>query len=140
MQSNTRLGKFPIPAGADLSDLEAILAMVTSDSGAAVATLPAADTDVPIHLLEKGAASGESVDLIPFSVDRNHRVTVKDAVVPGDQLVLAATATAADKGKLRKLPTAAGTYKVLAIAEESMGAGGHALVRPCPLESVTVTE
>ena len=55
-------------------------------------------------------------------------------------LVLADTATPADKGKVRALPSAAGTYRGLALAEEAGVDGQLVLARPAMLGGIVVTE
>lgn len=54
-------------------------------------------------------------------------------------LVLADPGTAADKGKVRVLPAAAGTYRVLAIAEEKGVDGQLVLCRPAMVGNVVVS-
>jgi hypothetical protein len=58
----------------------------------------------------------------------------------GDFRVLADVATAADKGKVRALPVAAGTYRGLAIAQEAGVDGQMVLSRPAMLGDIVVTE
>ena len=53
-------------------------------------------------------------------------------------LVLADVGTAADKGKVRALPTAGGTYRGLAIAEEAGVDGQLVLARPEMIGNITV--
>ncbi|MDD4175075.1 MAG: hypothetical protein PHN34_12620, partial [Kiritimatiellae bacterium] len=55
---------------------------------------------------------------------------LKGTCNPGDVIVLADTGTAADKGKVRALPAAAGTYRGLGIAEEKGVDGQSVLFRP----------
>ena len=55
-------------------------------------------------------------------------------------MVLADVATAADKGKVRVLPAAAGTYRGLGIAEQVGVDGQLVLVRPAPIGNITVSE
>ena len=57
---------------------------------------------------------------------------------PGDVMVLADTGTAADKGQVRALPAAAGTYRGLGIAEEKGVDGQLVLFRPAMIGNVTV--
>ena len=66
-------------------------------------------------------------------------ITLKGTCNPGDVLVLADVATAADKGKVRTLPAAAGTYRVLGIAEQAGVDGQSVLARPAMVGNVTVT-
>jgi len=66
------------------------------------------------------------------------RVALKGTCNPGDVLVLADVATAADKGKVRALPAVAGTYRGLGIAEQAGVDGQLVLVRPVMIGNVTV--
>ena len=66
-------------------------------------------------------------------------MTLKGTCNPGDVLVLADVATAADKGKVRTLPTAAGTYRGLGIAEQVGVDGQLVLVRPALIGNITVS-
>ena len=74
----------------------------------------------------------------PIEAGRNGRLRLKGTCNPGDALVLADVATAADKGKVRALPTAAGTYRGLALAEEAGVEGQLVLARPAMLGAITV--
>lgn len=82
-----------------------------------------------------GGATESSVK--PLNRGEQVRVFVKGACAMGDLLCAADPSTAADKGKLRKLPTTAGTYAVLAIAEEA-GVDGQAVLARAYNKSVTV--
>lgn len=138
-QSNTQSGAIVMASGEDLSTKAGYLAEIRNASGVAKAYLPDATTDLAFYLVtDGGAASGDNVTLLPFEPSRNHRVVLKGTCVPGDQLVLADPTTADDKGKLRKLPVTAGTYRVIAIAEESGADGQLTLARPAMVGNVTV--
>jgi hypothetical protein len=58
--------------------------------------------------------------------------------VPGDVLVLADCTLEADRGKVRALPTAAGTYRGLALAEEAGVDGQLVLARPAMIGNIVV--
>lgn len=138
-QSNTQSGAIVMASGEDLSAKAGYLVEIRNASGEAKAYLPDAITDLAFYVVtDGGAASGDNVTLQPFESSRNHRVVLKSTCVPGDQLVLADPTTAADKGKLRKIPVATGTYRVLAIAEESGADGQLVRVRPVPVGNVSV--
>ncbi|MEM1057924.1 MAG: hypothetical protein AAGK14_01640 [Verrucomicrobiota bacterium] len=129
-QSNTKSGDLVFAAGEDLTNKEGHLVKLTHDSGTPEVKLPEAITDRALYAVVSGGADTENVQLRPLSGERNVRVVLLGTCNPGDALVLADPATAADAGKLRVLPTAAGTYHVLAIAEEA-GADGQLLaIRP----------
>ena len=138
-QSNTRIGKFPVLAGEDLTGKEGCLVELTHDTGVPEVKLPAADTAVTPYILDEGAADAALVQVIPLEQNRNVRIPLKGTCNPGDQLVLADTGTAADKGKVRVLPATGGTYRVIAIAEEKGVDGQLLLCRPCMVGNVTIS-
>jgi hypothetical protein len=140
MQSNIQKGPIRLPANADLTGMEDRMVKIVSDSGVAEVSLPAANTDECPHICLVGAAAGALVDIEPVTPEKQFRCITKDALVPGTRVCLADVATAADKGKVRALPTAAGTYRVFATAEASAGAGSLALLRKTDAVSVVVTE
>lgn len=138
-QSNTQSGAIVLTSGEDLSAKAGYLAEIRNNSGVAQANLPDSIADYAFFLIQDGGnASGDPVTLRPLETGRNYRIVLKGAINPGESLCLADPSTAADKGKLRKVPALAGTYRVLAIAEE-VGVDGQAvLVRPVPVGNVTV--
>jgi hypothetical protein len=69
---------------------------------------------------------------------RNVRVTLSGTCVPGDQLVLATPNGTVD-GMVVKLPAAAGTYRLIGIAEETGANGQAVLLRPVGQRLITVT-
>ena len=138
-QSKTRSGDIPVTAGEDLTGKENRLAKLANDSGALVAQLPAANSDLALFLVIEGAAEGKTASLRPLNPERNVRVTLKDTCNPGDTLVLADVATPADIGKVRALPAAAGTYRGLLIAEEAGIDGQAVLARPASIGNIVVT-
>ena len=115
-QTNTRSGDIPVTAGEDLTGKEDRLVKVANDSGQAVAKLPEANSDLALFVLIEGAEADKTAALRPLSPERNVRLPLKGTCNPGDTLVLADVGTAADRGKVRVLPGAAGTYRGLAIA------------------------
>ena len=137
-QSNTRVGDIRVLAGADLTGMEDRLVVMGQNAGVAQVTLPAANSDLALYVLTEDGDSGDLVAVRPLQPDRNVRVALKGTCNPGDVMVLADVATAADKGKLRSLPAAAGTYRVLGIAEQAGVDGQLVLVRPAVLGNVTV--
>jgi hypothetical protein len=137
-QTNTRVGDFRVLAGADLTGMEDRLVVMGQDTGVAEVALPAANSDFALYVLTEGGSDGELVAVRPLQPDRNVRLALKGACNPGDVLVLADVATAADKGKVRVLPAVAGTYRGLGIAEQ-VGVDGQAvLVRPAMIGNITV--
>ena len=139
-QSNTRTGDIPVTAGEDLAGMEDRLVKLADASGKTVAKLPEANGDFVPFLVIEGTANGKTASLRPLHADRNVRVPLKGTCNPGDTLVLADVATAADKGKVRALPTAPGTYRGLLIAEQAGVEGQLVLARPAPwIGNITVT-
>ena len=137
-QTNTRSGDIPVTAGEDLTGKEDRLVKVANDSGQLVAKLPEANSDLALFVLIEGAEADKTAALRPLSADRNVRLPLKGTCNPGDTLVLADVGTAADKGKIRALPAAAGTYRGLAIAEEAGVEGQLVLARPAPIGNIVV--
>ena len=137
-QSKTRAGKFTVLAGEDLTGMEGRLVVLTHDTGVPEIKLPAAITAITPYVLDEGAADAAQVEVIPLEEGRNARIALKGTCSPGDSLCLADTGTAADKGKVRVLPETAGTYRVIAIAEEKGVDGQLVLCRPCMAGTVTV--
>jgi len=139
-QSDTKVGSFRVLAGEDLTDKEGYLVKMTHDSGVPEVKLPADNGDYAVFAVINDGADGENVDVLPLEAGANVRLALKGTCNPGDLMVPADTATAADKGKVRALPAAAGTYRGLGIAEEKGVDGQRVLLRPAMIGNVTVTE
>ena len=137
-QSNTRVGKFSVLAGEYLTDKEGYLVKMTHDTGVPEVKLPAAITDITPYVVSDGAADTKLTEVIPLEQDRTVRLKLKGTCNPGDQLVLAAIA-GSDAGMVRLIPTAGGTYRVIAIAEEAGVDGQLVLCRPCMVGNVLVS-
>jgi hypothetical protein len=137
-QSNTRVGKFSVLAGEYLTDKEGYLVKMTHDTGVPEVKLPAAITDITPYVVGDGAADTQLTEVIPLEQDRTVRLKLKGTCNPGDQLVLAAIA-GSDAGMVRLIPTAGGTYRVIAIAEEAGVDGQLVLCRPCMVGNVLVS-
>jgi len=137
-QTNTRVGDVRVLAGEALTGKEGYLVKLTHDSGVPEVLLPAANDDYALYVVIEGAADTERVSLRPIEAGRNVRVKLDGTCNPGEVLVLADVATAADKGKVRVLPSAAGTYRGLAIAEEAGVDGQLILCRPALIGNITV--
>lgn len=138
-QSNTRRGAFPVLAGEALAGLSARLLVLTHDTGIPEVKLPAANTDLAFYINLDEVADAELTNVEFLNPEKTYRVTLKGTCNPGDQLVLADVGTAADKGKVRKLPVGAGTYRVIALAEEAGIDGQAVLIRPAFIGNVVVT-
>ena len=137
-QTNVKQGPFVIPAGEDLTGKEARLVYMTHDTGVPEVKLPDAISDHSYYLILEGAADGSNVSIAPLEAGRHVRLLLAGTCNPGDVLVLAAI-NGTDDGKVRTLPTAAGTYRGLAIAEESGVAGQHVKARPAAIGNITVS-
>ena len=138
-QSNTRVGDFRVLAGELLTAMEGRLVKLTHDTGVPEVKLPEANCDYALYVLLEGGADAALVSVRPIEAGRTIRATLKGTCNPGDVLVLADIGTAADKGKVRVLPTTPGTYRGLAIAEEAGVDGQLVLARPALIGNVTVS-
>ena len=140
MQTDTKSGVFRVLAGADLTGKRGYLVKMTHDTGVPEVKLPAAVADLAVYLVDDENVDAELVSVEPLPGDRNVRVCLKGTCNPGDVLVLADPSTAADAGKVRALPAAAGTYRGLAIAEEKGADGQFVLCRPYAAGDIVVSE
>jgi hypothetical protein len=138
-QTNVQTGQIVLPANEDLTGKEGLLVKIVSDSGAAKVALPDAATDLALFVLTDGDEADGFVSILPLSPDRNVRLRLNGTCVPGDVLVLE-TPDGTNDGKVKKLPTAAGTYRGLAIAEESGVDEQMVKARPAMVGNITVTE
>lgn len=136
-QTNIQHGQIVLSANEDLTGKEGLLVKIVDSSGTPEVALPSAITDLALYVLIDGDSEDGLVSILPLSSDRNIRVRLKGVCVPGDVLVLATT-SGGDAGKVRKLPTTAGTYRALLIAEESGVDGQLVKARPAMLGNITV--
>ena len=137
-QSNTKVGDLRVLAGETLTGKEGYLVKMTHDTGVAEVKLPAAITDYAVYAVIEGGADAARVSVRPIQADRNVRMKLKGTCNLGDVLVLAAIA-GSDAGMVRALPTANGTYRGLAIAEEAGVDGQRVLARPAMVGNVVVS-
>ena len=129
-QTQTRTGAFPAWANEDLTDLAPrILTPVYANDRMEVALPATATTAIP-YLLIDGNEAGQEVTCQPLTSETNARVELAGSCLPGQTLVLADSAVAADKGKVRNLPTDPGSYVQVWIAEDSGTDGDFILLRP----------
>ncbi len=138
-QSDSRTGDIPVLAGENLTGKNGRLVVLTHDGGVPEVKLPAAVTDLAFYMLVDENVDAELVGVRPLDPGRNARAVLKGTCNPGDVMVLADTGTVADKGKVRALPAAAGTYRGLGIAEEKGADGQFVLFRPVSLGLITVS-
>lgn len=137
-QSNTHEGDILVTANEDLSTYADVLVAPYNSSGQLVVTRPAANNDYAVYVLVYGVALNGKATVRPLNPNRTVRVTAKGAGNPGDLLSLAdGVTTAADKGKVRKVPATTGTYRLVGIAEEAFVDGQLVRMRPT-FGSVTV--
>lgn len=125
-------------ANEDLTGKEGLLCRLINNAGKPNVKLPDANTDRVNFIVDDGGAVASNVSIDPLTRTRQYRTTVKDGGETGDILVLADVATAADRGKLRKLPAAAGTYYAVGVAEDHYVAGQSVLWRPVGREAIVV--
>jgi len=136
-QTNVKTGQIVLTANEDLTGKEGLLVKIVNNAGEASLGLPDAITEQALFVLTDGDTAGGLSSALPLSPDRNVRVRLKDACVPGDILVLAVP-NGTDDGKVRKLPTVAGTYRGLLIAEESGVDGQLVKARPAMVGNITI--
>lgn len=139
-QTDVREGGFRVLAGETLTGMESRLVVLTHDTGVPEVKLPASNDDYALYALAYGGADAEYVDVLPLEAGKNIRAVLKGTCNPGDVLVLADVGTATDKGKVRALPTGAGTYRGLAVAEEKGVDGQEVLCRPALIGPITVSD
>lgn len=138
-QTNIQPGEVVFTAKEDLTGKEARLVVLVNDSGAAKVRLPDAITDLAFYVVtDVNGVAGGPVSVIPLSTCGNVRVALSGTCVPGDVLVLATPDGTVD-GMVTKIPTTAGNYRAVGIAEETGVDGQHVRMRPF-FGMVTVTE
>lgn len=136
-QSNTTQGIFTGVAGEDLLGKRSRLLVLTNSGGKPVFVLPSANNAPAVYLCQDEAASGEDI-AVEAVQGKQYRIPLKGACNPGDVLVLADVSAAEDKGKVRALPAAAGTYRPMFIAEEKGVDGQLVLCRRFTAPDVVV--
>lgn len=138
-QTNIKDGDLVIIAGEDLTGKEDYLCMLTHDTGVPEVKLPTANDTQPLYLLLEVGEDTDNCDVRPLDPGKSVRIKFKSTGNPGDIVVLADVSVSADKGKVRALPSAAGTYRGLGWLEEAAVDGQLALVRICPQGNITVS-
>jgi len=137
-QSDTRVGDLPLVAGEDLTGMEGRLAVLGNDAGKPVVGLPDAATDVAAFVVIEGAAAGASTTVRPLESGRNVRLRLSGDCVPGAVLVAADPTDPLLRGLVAVVPTVAGTYRGLAIAEQAGETGQLVLARPMAVGNIEV--
>ena len=138
-QSNTRVGDIRMKAGNDLTSKAGQLVRLSNDNGTANVKSPGGIAELALYVVIEGGVTASRVSVRPLDPGRNVRLVLSGTCVPGDVLVLADCTLEADRGKVRALPTAAGTYRGLALAEESGVDGQLILARPAMIGNIVVT-
>jgi hypothetical protein len=126
-------------AGNDLTGKAGQLVKLINDNGTAYVKSPGSISDLTLFVVIEGGAALSLVSVRPLDPGRNVRLVLSGTCLPGDVLVLGDVTAEADRGKVRALPTAAGTYRGLAIAEEAGVDGQLVLARPAMVGNVVVT-
>jgi len=111
-QTNTKAGDITVVTSADLTGKEGRLVKLANSSGALVASLPAASTDVCTHIILRVNSATEA-EVRPFSPEREHRVRLQGTCSPGDKLGLSdpTASSGANAGKL-EVVTAGRVYAI----------------------------
>ncbi|HMO03905.1 MAG TPA: hypothetical protein PKC67_02540 [Kiritimatiellia bacterium] len=135
IQTNTRPGAIKLKAGENLVGYEGFLVKIKNVGGEARFVRPEAVADDGLFVLQEGATEGSYASAIPLHSASNFRVRLKGACNPGARLCLAG---AGDYGKIRALPGDAGTYFIMAVAEEIGVDGQNVRIRPAMIGNVTV--
>lgn len=137
-QTNTKTGQIVLNSSEDLQGKEGHLAKIIDTSNVPEFALPDAASDLALFVITDGGDEDENTSALPLSPDRNARVKLSGTCVPGDVLVLATPNGTVD-GMVKKLPSVAGTYRGIAIAEE-VGVDGQLLkARPAMIGNITIT-
>ena len=130
-QTNTQPGPIALTASEDIAANRLIA--IGQSGGNPVALLPNSGVDEVPFVSEDAVDSGERVTLLPLYPAQSARVTLSGTCAPGDLLVLSTD------GVVVKQPTAAGTYRLIGIAEETGANGQAVLLRPVGQRLITVT-
>ena len=138
-QSNVKFGPVPFNCGEDLTAANDHLVVLFHNLVEPRMFLPDAQSDLALYLVLEGAAADKPGYFLPLSPAANVRLPLVGTCFPGDKLVLADPAVEGQAGKVTVLPGAAGTYSVVAIAEEKGVDGQLVLSRPANLGTVTVS-
>lgn len=137
-QTNTQIGQIVLPAATDLTGKEGLLVGIAQISGQPGFGLQNnASNQNPLFVVVDGDAIGKSTAALPLSPDRNVRVRLEGVCTPGATLVCSAV-NGQHLGKVRQLPTTAGTYVAVGIAEEPGVDGQLVKLRPTGLHQIVV--
>jgi hypothetical protein len=130
-QTNVKRGIFPVLANEALTGLEGRLVKLVNDTNVLEAALPTAQNDLALFVLVLGAAAGSYADVQPLVSELQARVRLNGTCVPGAKLVLD-VGSAGDYGKVKTLPSDAGVYLVIGVADEVGADEQLVLMTPCP--------
>ena len=134
-QSNTQEGAIVLESGNGLKGKEGFLVTIDNASGKPKFFLAGA-TPKSLFVVIDGDDLEKTSAALPLSPDRSVRIKLSGTCEPGDVLVTALPGSSS--GMVRKLPTTAGIYSVVGIAEESGVHNQLVKVRPGIVATVTV--
>ena len=139
-QSNTKQGVRDFTAAAGLANKEGLLVVGYSNSGVPTVRLPNATTDAPRYVLvddglpqnPSSDPGGQNVQVVPLGHESNVRIRAYGAGTAGTVVVMAdPTANAGSQaGIVVAVPSAAGKYVKIGVAEEDFVDGQLVLLRP----------
>lgn len=135
-QTNVQEGDILLTASEALTG--GLLVKVINDSGLAEAALPDNATDEVPFVVVDTTTSGDLATLRPLSPSQSVRIRLDGTCNPGAQLV-SATPNGTNDGKVVTLPAAAGTYRLIGIAEEAGIDEQLVRIRPVGQRLITVT-
>lgn len=136
-QSNTRVGDIRMRAGGDLTGKNGFLAKMTDVFGPAVDLVKFAG-ESPLYVVIEGVAPPQHASVRPLEPGRNVRLALLGTCNPGDTLIAVVNADV-NNGKVKALPTEAGTYFGVAVAEEAGVDGQLILARPAMIGNIVVS-
>lgn len=136
-QTNTQTGELVFNSSESLEGKEGYLATLINTGGVAELALPNSEQDLVPYVITDGADEDENTAVLPLSPDKNVRLKLDGTCPPGATLVLAEIDGTHD-GMVRNLPTAAGVYRAIAIAEEAGVDEQLVKARPANIGWITV--
>jgi len=138
-QSNVQRGLIQRNAFQDLTGFRSFLAKLVNNGGDPQIALPTAITDMCPYIVTDDNVAGKPAGVEPLHSEKNARIPLVGNCTTGDPLVLADPTVAGQAGMLQSLTgLAAGTYRLIGIAEENGVNGQYVLLRPVAQTLVTV--
>jgi hypothetical protein len=136
-QSNTQVGQIVLNSSEALTSKEGYLVKIINTSNVPEWALPDTEQDLALFIVSDGDAEDANSAALPLSPERSVRLKLDGACVPGDVLVLASIDGTHD-GMVKALPAVGGTYRGIAIAEETGADGQLVKARPAMIGFITV--